>query len=70
MINCCGFNITSLKTKIDEVDIFDNNGRLVKNQKLSQINNIITIEDLASGTYFIRIYAEGRFLKSDKFIKI
>ncbi len=64
------FNITSVQTKIDEVDIFDNNGRLVKNQKLTQINNIITIEDLASGTYFIRIYAEGQFLKSDKFIKI
>ena len=63
------FNITSLKTKIDEVDIFDNNGRLVKNQKLTQINNIITIENLASGIYFVRIYAEGKFLKSDKFIK-
>ena len=63
------FNITSVLTLIDEVDIFDNNGRLVKNQKLSQINNIITIEDLASGIYFVRIYAEGKFLKSDKFIK-
>lgn len=64
------FNITSVQTKIDEVDIFDNNGRLVKNQKLTQMNNIITIEDLASGTYFVRIYTEGKFLKSDKFIKI
>jgi len=63
------FNITSLQIIIDEVDIFDSNGRLVKNQKLTQINNIITIEDLASGIYFVRIYAEGKFLKSDKFIK-
>ena len=63
------FNITSLQTIIDEVDIFDSNGRLVKNQKITQINNIITIENLASGIYFVRIYAEGKFLKSDKFIK-
>ncbi len=63
------FMITSPQLGIDEVEIFDLIGQLVKTQKLTQLNNIVNIEDLASGNYFLRIYNDGKFLKSDKIIK-
>jgi hypothetical protein len=44
-------------------------GQLVKTQKLSQANNVINIEEFAAGTYYLRIYNQGQFLKSDKVIK-
>jgi len=63
------FMITSAQTKIDEVEIYNTVGQLVKTQKLTQTNNVINIEELASGPYYLRIYNEGKFLKSDKVIK-
>jgi len=63
------FMITSPQVEIDEVEIFNTMGQLVKTQKLSLANNVINIEELASGTYYLRIYNEGQFLKSDKVIK-
>ena len=63
------FMITSPQVEIDEVEIFNELGQLVKSQKLSLANNVINIEELASGTYYLRIYNEGQFLKSDKVIK-
>ncbi|WP_298221544.1 M43 family zinc metalloprotease [Flavobacterium sp.] len=63
------FMITSPQVDIDEVEIFNTVGQLVKTQKLAQANNVINIEDLASGTYYLRIYNAGEFLKSDKIIK-
>ena len=63
------FMITSPQVEIDEVEIFNTMGQLVKTQKLSLANNVINIEELASGTYYLRIYNQGQFLKSDKVIK-
>jgi hypothetical protein len=63
------FMITSPQAQIDEVEIFNTIGQVVKTQKLSQTNNVINIDELASGTYYLRIYNEGKFLKSDKIIK-
>ena len=63
------FMITSPQVEIDEVEIFNTMGQLVKTQKLSLANNVINIEELASGTYYLRIYNDGQFLKSDKVIK-
>ncbi len=63
------FMITSPQVQIDEVEIFNTIGQLVKTQKLSQTNNVVNIEELASGTYYLRIYNQGKFLKSDKVIK-
>lgn len=63
------FMITSPQVQIDEVELFNAVGQLIKTQKLTQTNNIINIEELASGTYYLRIYNEGNFLKSDKIIK-
>lgn len=64
------FMITSPQSQIDEVEIFNNMGQLIKTQKLtSQSNNVVNIDGLASGTYYLRIYNEGKLLKSDKIIK-
>jgi hypothetical protein len=63
------FNVTSLQISIDEVELFNINGQLVKSQKLNQLNNVVDVSDLATGTYFARIYTEGKFLKSEKIIK-
>ena len=63
------FMITSPKLSIDEVEIFNSIGQLVKTQKLTQLNNSISIDDFQSGEYFLRIYNEGIFIKSDKIIK-
>jgi len=63
------FMITSPQVAIDEVEIFNTMGQLVKTQKLSLANNVINIEELASGTYYLRIYNQGQFMKSDKVIK-
>ncbi len=63
------FMITSPQLSIDEVEIFNSIGQLVKTQKLTQLNNSISIDDLQSGEYFLRIYNEGIFIKSDKIIK-
>lgn len=63
------FMITSPQVAIDEVEVYNPLGQLVKTQKLTQTNNVINIEELASGSYYLRIYNQGKFLKSDKIIK-
>ena len=69
--NACfeGIRSNYSKLTIDEVEIFNALGQLVKTQKLTQTNNIISIDDLESGEYYLRIYNDGNFLKSDKIIK-
>lgn len=63
------FMITSPQALIDTVEIYNSNGQFIKAQKLTQINNIIDVENLPSGTYYLRIYNENKVVKSDKFIK-
>lgn len=63
------FTIHSDKINIDQVEIFSAVGQLVKSQKVSPTNNVINIEDLATGTYYLRIYGDGQYLKSDKIVK-
>ena len=63
------FMVASQKVSVDKVEIFNTVGQLVKSQNITPMNNRINIEDLASGTYYLRIYNEGQFLKSDKIIK-
>lgn len=63
------FMITSPQVQIDEVEVYNALGQLVKSQKLTQTNNVINIDELSSGNYYLRIYNEGKFLKSDKIIK-
>ncbi|WP_191963396.1 M43 family zinc metalloprotease [Flavobacterium luteum] len=63
------FMITSPQIQIDKVEIYTVLGQLVKTQKLIQTNNEINIEEFPRGTYYLRIYNQGKFLKSDKIIK-
>ncbi|MFC6876687.1 M43 family zinc metalloprotease [Flavobacterium myungsuense] len=63
------FMITSPQIQIDEVELYNVLGQLVKTQKLIQTNNTIHIEELPYGTYYLRIYNQGKFLKTDKIIK-
>jgi hypothetical protein len=61
--------ITSPHHSVDLVEIFNQNGQLVKTQKLEDVNNKIYVDEFESGVYYLRIYNEGTFLKSDKIIK-
>ncbi len=63
------FMITSPHTNIDQVEIYNSNGQLVKTQKLIDLNNKICIDEFQSGVYYLRIYEQGKFLKSDKIVK-
>jgi hypothetical protein len=63
------FMITSPQLQIDKLEIYNVLGQLVKTEKLTQNNNEINIQEFPKGTYFLRIYNQGKFLKSDKIIK-
>ncbi len=63
------FIITSPHTNVDEVEVFNTSGQLVKTQKLTEVNNKIYVDQLETGIYYLRIYKEGKLLKSDKIIK-
>ena len=63
------FMITSPHVTVDMVEVYNVNGQLVKTQKLEDVNNKVYIDELESGVYFLRIFGEGKFLKSDKVVK-
>lgn len=63
------FMITSPFTSVDKVEVFNTNGQLVKTQALTDLNNKIYLDEFQSGVYYLRIYNQGTFLKSDKVIK-
>lgn len=63
------FMITSPQVTIDKVEIYNTTGQLVKTQQLSASDNKINVEQLESGIYYVRIYSEGKYMKSDKIIK-
>lgn len=63
------FLITSPKLQIDKLEIYNVLGQLVKTQKLIQTNNEINIQEFPKGAYYLRIYNQGKFLKTNKIIK-
>ena len=63
------FMITSSKIAVDFIEIYNSAGQLVRSQEVSPTSNYIDIESFESGIYFMRIYSEGKFLKSDKVVK-
>ncbi|HEY0092634.1 MAG TPA: M43 family zinc metalloprotease [Flavobacterium sp.] len=63
------FMITSPHVTIDLVEVYNTNGQLVKTQKLEEVNNKVFIDEFQSGVYYLRIYSDGKFLKSDKIVK-
>ena len=62
------FVLTSPLIAVDYIEIYNTTGQLVKSQKIDQ-NSKINIEAFETGVYYLRIYDQGKFLKSDKLIK-
>lgn len=62
-------SIASPLVKINEVEIFGNDGRLVKRANIKNETDKIDVKSLPVGTYFVRTYDNGNFIKSMKFIK-
>ncbi|PZU86268.1 MAG: zinc metalloprotease [Chryseobacterium sp.] len=62
-------SIASPLVKINEVEIFGNDGRLVKRANIKNETDKIDVKSLPVGTYYVRTYDNGNFIKSMKFIK-
>jgi hypothetical protein len=62
-------SIASPLVKINEVEIFGNDGRLVKKANIKNETDKIDVKSLPIGTYYVRTYDNGNFIKSMKFIK-
>jgi len=62
-------SIASPLTKINEVEIFNSEGRLVKRVSVSNETDKIDVKDFPSGVYYVRTYNNNDFIKSMKFIK-
>lgn len=62
-------SISSPLVNVDEIEIFDNSGKLVLAKSKLQTQEKIDIKKLTPGLYYVRIYNKGNLLKSDKFIK-
>ncbi|NML72397.1 T9SS type A sorting domain-containing protein [Chryseobacterium sp. RP-3-3] len=62
-------SIASPLARINEVEIFNSEGRLVKKAVIKNETDKIDVNDLASGVYYVRTYNDKDFVKSMKFIK-
>lgn len=62
-------SIASPLVKISEVEIFANDGKLVKKATVANETDKIDVKNLPVGTYYVRTYNESGFVKSMKFIK-
>ncbi|WP_290837017.1 T9SS type A sorting domain-containing protein [Flavobacterium sp.] len=63
------FDIKSDLTAVDRVEIYDNNGQLKKTVRIEKGETRVSTESLETGIYYLRLYGQGKFLKSDKLIK-
>jgi hypothetical protein len=62
-------SIASPLIKINEAEIFAIDGKLVKKANIKNETDKIDVKNLPFGTYFVRTYDNGNFIKSMKFIK-
>ena len=62
-------SVASPLVKISEVEIFANDGKLVKKANVKNETDKIGVKNLPVGTYYVRTYGENGFVKSLKFIK-
>lgn len=62
-------SIASPLTKINEVEIFNAEGRLLKKALINNETDKIDVRDFAAGVYYVRTYNDKAFVKSMKFIK-
>lgn len=62
-------SIASPLVKINEVEIFNADGKLVKKARIKNETDKIDVKELSAGIYFVRTYDNSNFVKSMKFIK-
>jgi hypothetical protein len=62
-------SIASPLTKINEVEIFSAEGRLLKRAVVKNETDKIDVKDFLPGVYYVRTYNDKVFVKSMKFIK-
>lgn len=62
-------SIASPLVKINEVEIFNAEGRLVRKAFIKNETDKIDVKDFAAGVYYVRTYTDKQFVKSMKFIK-
>jgi hypothetical protein len=62
-------SVASPLVKIDEVEIFNSEGRLVKRSFIKNETSKIDVKNFANGVYYVRTYYNTEFVKSMKFIK-
>ncbi len=62
-------SIASPSMVINKIEIFGNDGKLVKTTALKTNNDKIDVSSLPQGIYYIRTYNNGNYIKSLKFIK-
>ncbi len=62
-------SIASPLMAINEVEVFNTEGRLVKKASIKNETDRINVSDFPSGIYFVRTYKDKKFIKSMKFIK-
>ncbi|WP_228448950.1 zinc-dependent metalloprotease [Chryseobacterium mulctrae] len=62
-------SIASPLAKINEIEIFNAEGRLVKKAFIKNETDKIDVKDFAAGVYYVRTYNDKNFIKSMKFIK-
>jgi hypothetical protein len=63
------FTINSPEFGVDLVEIYSTTGQLIKSEKIENISSNVSISDLASGIYYLRLYNEKQYLKSAKIVK-
>lgn len=63
------FTITSPEFTVNKVQIYNTTGQLVKTATVSGMDANISIEDLETGVYYLRLYDNKQYLKSAKLIK-
>ena len=62
-------SVSSPLIEANGIEIFDNSGKLVLTKTKLQNQEKIDVRKLPVGVYYVRIYKDGKLLKSDKFIK-
>lgn len=62
-------SIASPLVKINEVEIFNAEGRLVRKAFIKNETDKINVKEFAAGVYYVRTYSDKQFVKSLKFIK-
>lgn len=63
------FIISSSKEFIDFIEIYDVAGKLVKSKTITTPDEKVFIEELQTGTYYLKIYSQSNLLKSAVLLK-